>query len=437
MTFPSFKRLAAAASLIFVLLILLAVYLVWQADSDYAARLANLRAKGIPTTSQELNDFYQVPGGDVDVTEDWQNLIAAMNPASFSEQAQAKILPYLSDVDPPEPTADWSAFQAAKLFLEQQQPLVEQLRESAYAGGTVRFDVDFRLGFDVLLPQSQQCRDLARLFCLDCQVAFREQDFDRVHRNLVGMTRMALILKKEPTLISQLISAALHAMACEQIVSYVPLCNWNDVQLQELQKAVAVADFREAYRVALAGELVFGQLALDRTAPLGVMMLNSPRSEALAFWEDAFKALDLPWHQMIQEHQKISDRISRPRGLFANLRFSVLQMTAPSLQNTSKSMARAVAKQGCVIVYLGVARQRAADLDSPETLADLQEKFLPKGFDKSWPDPFDGQPLRLVRSGDDIIIYSVGRNEEDEGGLIDSSQNSESGDLGFRFPFEP
>ncbi|MHC5542552.1 hypothetical protein ACYOEI_30370, partial [Singulisphaera rosea] len=48
-------------------------------------------------------------------------------------------------------------------------------------------------------------------------------------------------------------------------------------------------------------------------------------------------------------------------------------------------------------------------------------------------DPFDGKPLRLAVIDGEPVIYSIGRDGRDDGGLVDSRNDSRPGDLTFRF----
>jgi hypothetical protein len=46
-------------------------------------------------------------------------------------------------------------------------------------------------------------------------------------------------------------------------------------------------------------------------------------------------------------------------------------------------------------------------------------------------DPFDGVPLRLIRKGHAIIVYSVGPDKEDNGGAVDLNPSVKGSDIGF------
>ncbi len=79
---------------------------------------------------------------------------------------------------------------------------------------------------------------------------------------------------------------------------------------------------------------------------------------------------------------------------------------------------------------LACERFRIAHERWPESLAELVKAKL---LDAAPTDPYDGQPLRLVKRKDGITVYSVGKDKEDNGGNIDPNGESGPGtDLGFR-----
>ena len=47
-------------------------------------------------------------------------------------------------------------------------------------------------------------------------------------------------------------------------------------------------------------------------------------------------------------------------------------------------------------------------------------------------DLYDGQPLRYTRKNQSAIVYSVGHNQQDDGGNIQANPYAPKADLGFR-----
>ncbi len=90
---------------------------------------------------------------------------------------------------------------------------------------------------------------------------------------------------------------------------------------------------------------------------------------------------------------------------------------------------RSQAQLQCAVVALAVERYRIAHDRWPDALAELCPTFL-----SAVPlDPYCGKPLRLVRTADGVIVYSVGPDQTDDGGKLDRSNKGTPGtDFGFQ-----
>jgi hypothetical protein len=102
----------------------------------------------------------------------------------------------------------------------------------------------------------------------------------------------------------------------------------------------------------------------------------------------------------------------------------------PTLNNLHDIGLRAKAELRCAAVGLAVERFRQTRGRWPVSLREVPVGLLP-----AVPlDPFDGQPLKYVQREDGVTIYSVGADEQDNGGTIRDGANptGPSADIGFR-----
>lgn len=82
----------------------------------------------------------------------------------------------------------------------------------------------------------------------------------------------------------------------------------------------------------------------------------------------------------------------------------------------------------CAIAALAAERFRQAEGRWPTTLEELVPHYL-----KSAPlDPYDSQPLRLVRRDGQLVIYALGKDDVDNGGDLNKLKNDDAPDVGFR-----
>jgi type II secretory pathway pseudopilin PulG len=90
---------------------------------------------------------------------------------------------------------------------------------------------------------------------------------------------------------------------------------------------------------------------------------------------------------------------------------------------------RSQAQLRCAVAATALERYRLAHGRWPDSLAALVPEFL-----REVPtDPYDGAPLRFRRLVDQVIVYSVGADGEDDGGNVTwLHPNTPGTDLGFR-----
>jgi hypothetical protein len=90
------------------------------------------------------------------------------------------------------------------------------------------------------------------------------------------------------------------------------------------------------------------------------------------------------------------------------------------------------AKRRLAVTAVAVCRFRAARGRLPDTLAELSPQFL-----AILPcDPFDGRPLRMKKTGENLVVYSIGEDGKDDGGIPWDFQK-QAGDITFTIKVIP
>jgi hypothetical protein len=108
----------------------------------------------------------------------------------------------------------------------------------------------------------------------------------------------------------------------------------------------------------------------------------------------------------------------------------IVGMLAPAMTNIAQTCQRNHAMLRAAIVALAAERFRQQHGRWPAALGELVQAGLLKAVPT---DPFDGQPLRLARTADGLIVYSVGPDKADDGGTLDRKDWIKTGtDLGFQ-----
>src|SRR5262249_28159011 len=108
---------------------------------------------------------------------------------------------------------------------------------------------------------------------------------------------------------------------------------------------------------------------------------------------------------------------------------ALLGSLVPAFQKFNEASVRHLASQRTLMAALSAERFRRDQGRWPTTLDELVPAYLP-----AVPaDPYDDRPPRLRRTADGLVVYSVGPDRADDGGVIDRRKLAEPGtDLGFR-----
>src|SRR6185369_14676771 len=101
----------------------------------------------------------------------------------------------------------------------------------------------------------------------------------------------------------------------------------------------------------------------------------------------------------------------------------------PAVDKLGEATWRKHAVVRSLATLIAVERYRQANGRWPDRLDELKPRYL-----KEVPlDPYDGKPLRYRRLGDGVIVYSVGPDGADDGGVLDRQNPQRAGaDLGWR-----
>jgi hypothetical protein len=118
---------------------------------------------------------------------------------------------------------------------------------------------------------------------------------------------------------------------------------------------------------------------------------------------------------------------ARVRDLAADARITRLLM--PAVSKLGAGFRRQHAEVRCLIAALAAERYRRAHGRWPESLAQLTPQLL----GEVPLDPYDGKPLRFKRLAVGVLVYSVGPDEADDGGVLDPESPGRPGsDTGVR-----
>lgn len=420
---PSILRTSRWKSklLLVTLLVLLvgaasAMWLWTGCSQDVKTRLAIRRSQGLPTCAREVNDFYVIPRGVADRTEDWRRVGLAVETANFP--TTHRDLPVLGKDgigrDVPRPGLPWDQLEVAKKFLADQEPLIQSIRDVASLPGQVRFPVDFSAGIATPLTDTHRLRGISRLLELDAYVSAHQGDYSRVLLDIENILTMSDAIQGEPSAISQLIRNALISVATSLIEKLAPTSDWTDAQLLRLQDHLSSMKIVTDMQRAIAAETAAVLSEVDKV-PLGPFRAANQRL-LLETMTKSREALSEPWPKPLQIQSAAVKNMQRQiDSSFLSGRYAMVSLLIPPVAELGVATARIEAKRRMATLDLAFYRHQRKHGHWPESLEQLDMTCVGKLPDVTI-DPFNGKPF--VRRQDETgwLIYSVYSNGDDDGG---------------------
>ena len=297
-------------------------------------------------------------------------------------------------------------------------------------------------------PDADFVRDGATLLVLDARCKAADGDTRGALRDCLAIFAIAGHLASDRTLISLVCSIQAQRLAVDALEDVVETAPPTSTDLGELDD-LGEFSYHEALRRALRTEEALGcqafcdvgKVLIPLVAPLGAHSAPVPlghgrwtlpyniflRDEDIEVFReliaDEQRITDQPPAQYVAEWEKAGrqafDFRARSRhGCVAGMLITGLACRTMAIT--------ADAERRLALTAVAVCRFRAARGRLPSALAELSPEFLtviPR-------DPFDGRPLRMKKTGESLVLYSIGEDGKDDGG-IPWNWEKQAGDITF------
>lgn len=327
--------------------------------------------------------------------------------------------------------ADWDAWRDylqktnAVQRLETIQP---ELNEISAAGRRpyARFAIPYEDGVQVvhaLLPHFQLLRMLARIYSVRATVGLMQGQVEGAAADVETIFRLADSLRDEPFLISQLVREAILQIGLQGLWQGLIQHQWSDAQLAGFQSELQRGDFVSSGLLTMRGERAYfndtfiqwisnAPIKMYRATPRGFLYQNM--LAANRFYEEQMLPVFSPAEHRIDPRKadfgrrQLLDMRRTPYNIFIRMLLPALSQAVPHFagaQTTGVDEA---------IIACALERYRLAHGRFPESLDVLVPQFIAKLPN----DVINGLPLKYRRIDDgQFILYSVGWNEKDDGGV--------------------
>jgi hypothetical protein len=394
----------------------------WSCSRRLEQVLNAARAQGFPVSLEELNVWYVEPPPGENAAD---VLVLAFERYVEASPALVEHLPLEGDAELPdrsEPLPE-DMTKAIATHLQANVEALDLLRQGA-AMSECRWPVDFTLGCFMDLPHVYELRCGARLLAIEAMYSAERGNSERATDALMADLGLARSLDKEPSLISQhsgrVSCLSITLTALDRVLNRTVL---TDSQLERLGKTLREAEDTSGYVGGLAGDRCLAEDAVRNGRPLQ-NWLQEP-----ADFLDAAKVFVLGDHEraeLLDMYQAFIDAAEAPLDNRLDALHAASQVLSPGLDRAVlpkiaalpimlmlKDELRIGARLRTARTALAIERYRLLHGQLPESLDDLVPEFL----DEVPRDPFGDGPLKYKRLEKGYTVYSIGHDEEDDGGL--------------------
>ena len=351
---------------------------------------------------------------------------------------------------------------------------IEELRQASkqsYSRFPLNYDSDSP--GTILLPHLASLKRAAQMLQLRAIAELQLGQTEKALDDIKLVLRLADSIRTEPILISHLVRIAMVNIALQPVWEGLAEHKWSEAQLVELDSELAKLDFLPDYGTAMRGEMVLCQEGIidylrrhpeqisnmsydgDSTQPAPAVSISYLIPSGW-FYQNQFRCSRF----MVQQYLPLADlerRIIAPASLrHANaaldLEFRHVSaynrleaMFLPAFGGAVKKFAYAQTSVDLARVAIALERYRLAHGAYPESLDALAPQFIAKLPH----DIINGQPLHYRRdppspgsgaASGQFVLYSVGWNETDDGGVVGLTKNGSvdinTGDWVWRYPLK-
>lgn len=388
----------------------------WWKARLVSQELARLHAAGIPTNAQELNEFVAIPPGEANATAAWMKPIMMVNGGAIGRPPYGFAVLDKSGHYPPRTDEEWPDLRRAEQYIVKHQALFDAIDRAVATPGTCCFVADYT-GDDIMLPHVDALRPISKQLAMRTFVRVHQGRLEEAINGLEAMVESAESMKSEPIMVTQSVRSSLASDAVLVLEQVLASNRYASDDLARLQASIDQIEFLPGIRRAVAGQRVVGveYLTSSSTAIVRRALLGDHPLKLLNAMRQLDEGIDGSWHGVMES----SDN-SGPRGWD-----STKKKLPWGAQVYAGPTAFAEAWASRLTLWAGhAARLRAAATgiavvryyDQHNRWPDSLDDLVPE-YQKQVPsDPFTGEPLKFLRVGNEIRVYSVGPNRTDDGG---------------------
>lgn len=325
------------------------------------------------------------------------------------------------------------------------------LVEEAVKRPKCQFPVHWEKGPEALYPHLSLLSEIERIIAARAIVRAQDGQMDAALDDVILGLRVARAVAKDPNLISQSIRYSHIRTALGGLKECVRLEPLSNKQARQVYDELSAISINEDFIRAMKGERAITMCLFDqaRRRPQDFRFLfGSDTGEAIGpirqselqieayfyrplsykdqeicldYWSRQLRVLRLPYREIKQSKSlsKVDPYLDAPRlAVFTRGLFPIFVGSASSRDS-------AAARIGLAQVVMALKAYKSAFDSYPASLAELKSRLGWKLPD----DPFSGKPFVYKRRGEGFLLYSIGANLKDDGGVPFLSYKVYEGDI--------
>ncbi|MBN2310760.1 MAG: hypothetical protein JXR94_17435 [Candidatus Hydrogenedentes bacterium] len=415
-----------------VLVLLIAAYLTYRfwIHSQIQQEMAAIHEAGHPATLEELDAWYEEPPLGENAADVFAVAFEYYRYANDDDE-----VPFVGKRQRPpdgKPLPDAARERSVQYLADNAQAL-KYLHEASKID-KCRWPIDLTRGPNTELPHLARVRQGARLVALEALVRADAGDADGAIESVEAVSGVARSLAREPNLISQLVHAAcleIAVKATEQVLDCAPAL--SDEQLARLDALLVQPEDSFSLAVGLVGERCMLAEVL-RTDAVSYVNGEPALGAVGVLRRFVFGPLGLRDLEVLYVLRSCREPVRLAQGPLSGRLGgdsldlveipSILVFVAGSVAHLPRAFDReseTIARFRTARAAVAIERYTLSHGARPASLAELPPEFVSAPLD----DPFaSGAPLQFgppdPASGlpsDAYIVYSVGLNRRDEGGI--------------------
>ena len=324
----------------------------------------------------------------------------------------------------------------------------------------------------VRIPHVLELMRLQKLLVIDAALAGERGDGERVSASIAALLGMARQLRTERMVIEQLVAMKIVREAVDamgEVLRRQPELLTN-AQLRRLAHTFADVETLPMVRLGTErlwfddllqriytddgrgdGHLVPGALGVMRiieagspdwpngpvgeiaTAPLANVVIASRKDMAACYQRimDRYEARFAMPYWEARRSAEVGDEFRSSMSFLEKVRYLFVSTSVPAFDRVYRAQEDTVGRRDGLLVALALEVHRRQHGEWPESLDELVPDLLP-GVPR---DRFTGEPLSYRADGGEVLVYSVGSDLDDDGGVLPGADAAQNPDQSVRERF--